>query len=306
MSKLSSPSATILNIGSFVIILIWAYIGLMASEYLLVDFFQRIEIWMLTSFLLELSMLIAILSVCWWVKSKWLMIDIQWEYSIREIELQELEAIYNEYLGAYPWFINHYYFKRILLMIFVFLITPLVPFLTHPFGIYAFSYSPVFFALFLIGLGIISVRAIYPALPSPAGDGFSLPPLSKVKSAIRVLKNIDSVSWTGVKVNIGQFDGYYTIADAQPVGRIRGFESVLRVEFSEDVEGHYKSIRVVDLSGAPEDQEGKLLFESNSASLDSIRRAIKKSIASFSKSHGYDDDTMEFFQELHTSSEDNE
>jgi hypothetical protein len=306
MSKLSLPSVTVLKVGSFVITLIWAYMGLMAAEYLLVNFFQRIGAWIVTSFILELSMLIAILSICWWVKSRWDMVDSQWRFSTEEIEMQQLEKMFDEYLGVYSWLINHHFLERILLMIILFIVGLLVPFLTYPIGIYVFSYSPVVYTLVLIGLGIFSVRAIYPSIPSSVSDEFSLPSLSKMKQPLGILNNIDSISWSGVKVKIGEFDGYYKIADAQPVGRIRGFESVLRVEFFEEGEDYYESIRVIDLSEVGDDQEGKVLVENNSTSLGSIQQIIKISIASFSESHEYDEDTMEFFQELQKYSENNE
>ncbi len=306
MQKLSLPSVPMLNVGSFAITLIWAYMGLMMAEYLLVNFFQRVEAWIVASLLLELSMLFAILSLSWWVKSRLDTIDIQWGFSTEEIELHQLEKMYGEYLGAYSWLINHHYFRRILLMTVVFVMGPMVPFLTYQLGVYAFSYSPVVFTLFLIGLGITSVRAIYPSVPSSVGDEFSLPSLSRVKSFLRILNNIDTVSWSGVKVKIGEFDDYYVIADVQPVGRVRGFESVLQIEFSEDWEGDYEGIRIYDLSGATEDQEDKLLVVIDSTSPASIQKAIKEAIASFTELHEYDEDTMEICRELQTSSENND
>jgi hypothetical protein len=297
-SPLTYKSLTIFYVILVVVIFLWVVFAIGSTQYVLLTLYFGPLDWILTTTGLLVSMMFLILFITWVMKHQVSFTDPEWVHRNREIDYTEFESIMHEYAREYSHIIAHIDYKLIFLAI-TFLVAAvssgalvmvlpftLVLFIPHVFGVLQ--------VLFGVTFSVLAYRAV----PTDVSQQFPFDAPRKFINAVRVLWNTPGISWVGVRIDIGEAGGYYTIRNPTVVARIDGIESAARIEAELDRLGRFiKAISVMNFKPA----EGRWTVETDTpggVTSESLQGLVKRTLQAYVAVKGADVILEEIMEEL--------
>ncbi|TFG33194.1 hypothetical protein EU527_08580 [Candidatus Thorarchaeota archaeon] len=225
-----TKSAFPYQIAIFILLQIWALIGFEISQYQMVTLYEFPYIWFgWMSFLLVI--LIPILGLLIWkLKDRVQLAIPHWNFRIREVDENEYEAMIKDYHLNYRYILSSLDYVSFFVAILLYLGILFIPFILMRTNSFIIGLTPLILALMVMLFGLVVGIAIFKAIPNSATKEFPTHDSKKHRKTVQFLFSLPGIFWSGIRVNIGEDRGFYTIRDPTPIARIEGIESVAWME----------------------------------------------------------------------------
>jgi len=297
-SPLTYRSLTIFHVILVVVIFLWVVFAIGSTQYVLLTLYFGPLNWILTTTGLLVSMMIPILFITWVMKHQVSFTAPEWVHRNREIDYREFEGVMREYAKEYSHIIAHIDYKLVFLAViwFVAAVSSGALVMVLPFLLILFI--PHVFGVLQVLFGVTFSVLAYRAVPTDASQQFPFNTPRKFRNAVRVLWNTPGISWVGVRISIGESEGYYTIRDPTVVARIDGIESAARIEAELDRRGRFiKAISVMNFEPA----EGRWTVETDTpggVTSESLQGLVKRTLQAYVAAKGANPLLEEILDEL--------
>ena len=297
-SPLTYKSLTIFYVILVVVIFLWVVFAIGSTQHVLLTLYFGPLDWIITTTGLLVSMMFPILFITWVMKHQVSFTDPEWVHRNREIDYTEFESIMHEYAREYSHIIAHIDYKLVFLTITFFVAAVSSGALVMILPLTLILFIPHVFGILQVLLGVTFSVLAYRAVPTDVSQQFPFDTTRKFRNAVRVLWNTPGISWVGVRIDIGEAGGYYTIRDPTVVARIDGIESAARIEAKLDRLGHFiKAISVINFEPA----EGRWTVETDtpgSVTLESLQGLVKRTLQAYVAAKGANPLLEEILDEL--------
>lgn len=156
-------------------------------------------------------------------------------------------------------------------------------------------FLPYSYGFLMLLYGIFLTISIYSATPTDPGIHFPYTPPCVLKDAISIFEQVLGISWTGIKITIGEAGGYYTIRSPRIVARIEEIESAVKIVGDVDEQG-----RLIRISSRFDNVESSDLeiMSKDYTSPDDILDLVRESVKSYICISGYNELLEELVEEL--------
>ncbi len=257
---LTMKSSYLYQIIIFIIINLWAFMGFEVAQYQLVTLYETPLSWISWSSLVLFSMTPVLGISVWKLKDRVQIENPDWDFKVREVGLEEFEKMIANYSSSYRFLLSSFSYPLLLLLIFCFVLTITLPFLLLRTALLIIQMTPVIVALCVVVFGLLYSFTAFKLIPNSATPEFPSHNPRRLKSAISFLANIPGIFWVGIRLTIGEANGYYTIRDPITVGRIEGIEGVARIECVLNTKNDIsKIVPIIELENFKESEKLKVL-----------------------------------------------
>ncbi|MDF1538960.1 MAG: hypothetical protein P1Q69_08655 [Candidatus Thorarchaeota archaeon] len=256
----------------FSIILVWAFIGLIAAQQILLQLTVNPILWLVTALSIILSFPVPITLLSWKLKDNLSHVDPQWNFAIRNVSIGEYEQMMDEYISAYPLLVSRVHAFRFIFSILIATVCLIVPYSMSQQSLDVLFLSPTVFGAIIILLGISLTASILPAMPGPLSDEFPVHDIDPFRKALALLSQVPGLYWLGLNMTIGEWEGYYSLRDPIVSARVEGIESVLVIRFEIDNKGR---LLQMEFNNESDHQKFPLAEPISNPSLDIIKGSIR-------------------------------
>ncbi len=219
-------SPTRYNIYLGVVILLSVIIFVDLARVVLVSIISDPIWWTLFSTFSLVSVAILVLPAVWKMRQlPTYRDDVSWHIRVQEVTPSEYSHLVKEYRQKYSNIITTIPLVYFGLMITSVVMTVISPYLLLGVSVLLLQNAHYLYGFFLMLFGLSIARVLYGMIPTPASGEFSVVKPRLIRNGLRLLARCPAVSWWGVRVQIGEKEGFYVLKDAVPVGRISGIES---------------------------------------------------------------------------------
>ncbi len=213
-----------------ILLVAWSFVGIEVAQYAVVMAVTLPFMWVSSASVVLLSLAIPAWLMATWIKRRISFTEPIWDFQVREISYREFEAMMKEYAREYSLIVARMDWLPLFIAVFAFAISVLFPLLALSlFPLLAF-YIPYLFGGLVLVYGLALSVFIHRATKNEASEVFPLHPMNSIRIARQVLSSVIGVSWSGVRVIIGEASGYYTIRDPSAVARVEEIEGSARIE----------------------------------------------------------------------------
>jgi len=241
-APIMTKSALPYQIAIFILILIWAFICYDVAQYQMVILYENPLSWIGWATLV-LSSMLPMLGLCAWkLKDQVQLLNPKWEFKIREVHLHEFREMTKNYNKSYRHLISSADYLLILLASICYITILTLPFYLMRTNILIISLTPAILALISLIFGFLVSYFIFKLVPNSVTPEFPTHQSRKLRKAISFLIGLPGIFWAGVKLTIGEADGYYTLRNPIPIARIEGIEGAARIECEIDSSGNITRI----------------------------------------------------------------
>ena len=175
--------------------------------------------------------LIQVLSLpIWKLKDRVRLDASHWNFLVREVKLKEYKSMIKEYNRKYRQFVSKINYYSIIIAIVFCLMILFIPFPLLRTNSVIIGLSPIIIALLVVGFSLFAGIAIFEAIPNSVTDELPVHNPHKFNKIIQFLSSLPGISWCGIRMDLGEDRGYYTIRNPIPVARIEGIESIAWLE----------------------------------------------------------------------------
>jgi len=256
----------------FTIIVLWATMGLISAQQILLDLVVNPTLWFAVSAGIIISLPVPIALLSWKLKDNLGYANPEWNFVVRNVGMEEYARMMNEYISAYPLLVSILHRFRFAMVILLATLCSLVPYSMSQLSLEALILSPTIFGGFLIVLGISLITSLLPAMPGPLSDEFPVYRISPYRNALSFLTQLPGLHWIGINMTIGKWEGYYTLRDPIVSARVEGIESILAIMFEIDNKGH---LLQMEFKNESEHQEFPLKEPISNPSVEEIKTSLK-------------------------------
>jgi len=241
-SPITTKSALPYQIAIFILINLMGFICYDMAQYQMVTLYENPLSWIGMATLL-LSSMLPVLGLCSWkLKDHAKLQNPKWEFKIREVSLQEFRVMITNYNKSYKHLISSIDYILILLASICYIAILALPFYLMSTNLLIISFTPAILSLISIIFGFLFSYFIFKLLPNSVPPEFPTYQPRKFRKAISFLIGLPGIFWVGVKLTIGEADGYYTLRNPIPIARIEGIEGAARIECEIDSSGNITRI----------------------------------------------------------------
>ncbi|TXT57322.1 MAG: membrane protein of unknown function [Candidatus Thorarchaeota archaeon] len=222
-SPLILPSSIFYNLILLSSIVIWSFLSAYIAQYVLLDLI--FINWIIPASGLILILIPMVFVIVWAEKNKIELLDVEWDFKKREVAYSEYKSMAYEYAKVYSGIIQTVDYLWLSISIAAALITLFVPFLMAFGPILTLQFAPFVFGFSMIMYGVSLSVFLRSFVPAPISSEFPYTPARKLRDAVSLFISTPSLSWTGVRLDIGRYGDYYVMEDLKVIGRIDSLES---------------------------------------------------------------------------------
>lgn len=305
--QVSTKSSLPYLILIFILLQVWAIMSYEVAQYQMVILYEAPQSWLIWSSLL-LSTLIPILGVSTWrLKETAKILSPNWNYRVREVDVDEFQHMIKEYRRKYRYFISSFDYISLFLAILLFLGILFLPFFLMRTNSFVMGLTPTIIALMVLIFGIVLCKAVFAITRTSATSEFPIYNPREYAKITRYFSSLPGIYWSGIRLSIGEAAGFFTIRSPQPVARIEGIESVGWLECTLNSQGCFQSLSA--LLATDTDRKPTVIDTiSNYGNALEAVHAIKKTIEQYLEKSGETEILQEVLEEVtdfirsHTSS----
>jgi hypothetical protein len=290
-------SSTAHAIALFATAIIWVLIGAEQAYITLASIIVDPSEWLLLSTIIVITMIPAVALISYNWKKQVIFTEPTWEFRIREVEFSEFEKVMKDYKRAYSFLMCQTNYFMLFLLIITCSLSILFPFV-FPFSIPFLIWGPYFFAgLILVSLFLLAIF-VFRATPNSATPYFRTYPIKSLRKLVDKLWDTTGISWSGVRLTIGQSSGYYLIQEAKAVGRIEGIESVGAIECDKIDKSRYTATSVLQFGSV--DDAITLSYDSDSLTIQELdlNDLVKRTLIKYIDLKGVNELLKDIIQDL--------
>ncbi|MFW9805654.1 MAG: hypothetical protein ACFFFK_02865 [Candidatus Thorarchaeota archaeon] len=281
----------------FIVVFIWSIIGFEVAQFQLLPLYETLLPWIAWSLFTLISIIPAITAVTWRMKTRVVYIEPEWNFREREVSLKEYETMIKQYRSEYRNYLSYIDFRLVLLACILSIIAVTFPIILIRTTFLLIAATPILFGLTVLFYGLVCSSIIFKLIPNEATSHFPIIPMKTISPSVLKLQRAAGISWTGVRMNLGEASGFYTIRNVLPLSRIEGIESVatLRAKIDDDGEvSKIESILMLDESSSP-----IVVGEVDaSASTRLITELVEKTLNVYIKAKGEDELLDEVLEDI--------
>jgi hypothetical protein len=256
----------------FTIITTWTFTGINMGMTSLIIVTPSFTSWLLFSSLLVLTYPIPIIGVSRYAKIYTKPLDLDWTYVTRDVSFDEYQELVNEYNSGYSHIMTILFPLRILISIILGVLAITLPYVLSQLTIIPLLFSAPGFGVCLLVLGIGLVSAIFPAIPGNLSHEFPCQVTKKFRTGTRYLSQLPGIYWTGIRITLGEWAGYYTLRDPTLTARIEGIESIVAVNCEINTSG---TITEVSFSNESDHEGFPMTDPIRNPSSEAIKESMK-------------------------------
>ena len=225
----------------FILLQVWAIMGYEVAQYQMVILYETPQSWLIWSSLL-LSTLIPILGVSTWkLKETTQLQSPKWNFRVREVDADEFQNMIKEFRRKYRYITSSLDYISVLLTMLLFVGILLLPFFLMRTNSIVMGFTPIIIALMILTFGIVLSKAFFTIARTSATSEFPIYNPRKYVKVTRYFSSLPGIFWSGIRLNIGEVAGFFTIRSPQPVARIEGIEGVGWLECNFNSRGHFQN-----------------------------------------------------------------
>ncbi|TFG32682.1 hypothetical protein EU527_09600 [Candidatus Thorarchaeota archaeon] len=276
------------QIAIFILLQIWALMCYEISQYQLVVLYESPFTWFgWITFLLIVLLPILVLLV-WKFKDRIQITTPNWKFRIREINENEYEVMVKEYNRQYRDIISSLDYLSFLITIILYFGILFLPFLLMRTNSVIISLTPFIVALMVMLFGLLAGIVVFKAIPTSVAKEFPVQNHKKHRKMVHYLISLPGISWSGIRLIIGEDRGFYTLRNPIPIARIEGIEGVAWIECVEDSDGTSSVIRSQIQNDASKDFVivGEITLPTKSTAIVEL---IKRTILLYIDNNGVDE-----------------
>ncbi|MGQ4910679.1 MAG: hypothetical protein ACP6KW_00785 [Candidatus Thorarchaeota archaeon] len=229
-SEHSSSSSLPFVILVFILIQVWALMAFETAQYQLLAAYEAPFSWFFWADVILLVLTPVATLLTWWAKRRVRVSSLDWEFRDREVVLDEFKTMSQTYSREYVGLVSVWDWKLVVVTIVAYASAVCVPFALIRTDYLGISISPLVFGVLTAVYALALIATLYRGLPGGMTDQFPVHSYRKVAQAVRMLSQTEGVSWCGVRMTIGESQGYFTIHDPRAVAHVEGIEGVARLE----------------------------------------------------------------------------
>ena len=230
------------QIAIFIIIQIWALICFEVAQYQMVTLYQSPLSWIGWATLV-LSLMLPVLGLCTWkLKDRVQLLNPQWDFKIREVNLREFEEMIRSYNTGYRYLLSSFDYLSLGLLSVSYVLVIALPFYLMRTNSLIIGFTPIILALFTMIYGLLFSYFAFKIIPNSATPEFPTHHPRRLRKTISFLAHLPGIFWSGVRLTLGEASGFYTIRSPIPVARIEGIEGAARIECELDSSGNLTRI----------------------------------------------------------------
>ncbi|MHA1576090.1 MAG: hypothetical protein ACTSU3_01895 [Candidatus Thorarchaeota archaeon] len=264
------------------ILLVWAAIGVEITSYSVLIMFSNPLTWLsITGVLLAMPVIPLSLTVSH-LKKRIVFFNKEWTFEDREISFSEFEPMMREYSKKYAMVLVHVPVVEIILALSFTVIAIGHPYLIHFFNPISLVFVPYTFGASTIIFGLAVALSVYALTPNDATEHFQFVKPKIFNNAIITFENTLGLSWVGIKVTIGEADGYFTIRFPRIVARIEEIESAIEIVGNVNESGNITNVSAKFLTEPlqSEDEDLSRVYTRPTDILDIVKESLKRYILS--------------------------
>ncbi len=212
-----------------VVVLLWGFHAGDRAQYLLLVYQQNPHDWYGFSLILVVTLALASALLSWFFRSRIAIGSTDWDYRERELSFSDFCKLVEQYRQAYSSVLVDLDTNLLFTFIFFGAASVLAPPALAGVSVLGLVYSPYVYAAFLIGFGVSFALFVFRASPSPASSEFQTASIKDIEPYVKILANACGISWVGVRLTIGEWQGLYTIRNVGAIGRVESIESAGRI-----------------------------------------------------------------------------
>jgi hypothetical protein len=284
-------------IAVFAVAVVWVSIGVEQAYSKIVTVFFDPSQWLSTATLLVVSMIFPVIIISYNWKHQVTFTEPSWDFRIREIEFFEYEKIIKEYERAYSFLVARIDYPILVLLVITCITSIFFP-LAFPLTYALLTVGPFVFAgLILIAIFLLAMF-VFRATPNSATPFFHTYPTKPFKNIVNRMWDTIGISWAGIRLNIGEYEGYFLIREVKATGRIEGIESVARIEIVPEDDGSFSAFSVLQLE--PVDGTKIITLESGVPSLEmlDLNTLVKQTLLAYIEEKGLNEILEELMIDL--------
>ncbi|MFQ5833626.1 MAG: hypothetical protein ACE5H4_13040 [Candidatus Thorarchaeota archaeon] len=218
----------------FILLVAWSFVGIEVAQYAIVMAVTLPIVWVSSSTVVLLFLAVPVWFIATWIKRRISYAEPDWDFQVREISYREFEAMMKEYIREYSPIVARMDWLPLFVAVLAFAISVLFPLLVlSSFPLLAL-YIPYLFGGLVLVYGLALSVFVHRATKNEASEQFPLHPMGAIRIARQVLSSVTGVSWSGVRLSIGEAGGYYTIHSPSAVARVEEIEGSARIEIMFD------------------------------------------------------------------------
>jgi len=233
-----SKSSLPYQIAIFVVIHMWAFMCFEVAQYQMVTLYQSPLSWIGWATFVLISMLPALGLSVWKLKVRVQLQNPNWKFKVREVNLQEFEAMIKNYNASYRYLLSSVDYLLVILLSICYVTVIALPFYLMRTNSLVIGATPIIIALFTIIFGLLFSYFAFKLIPNSATPEFPTHQPRRFRKAILFLAHSPGIFWSGVRLTLGECGGFYTIRSPIPVARIEGIEGAARIEGEIDSSGN--------------------------------------------------------------------
>ena len=238
------------------ILLAWAAIVIEVTRYSVLTLFTTPFMWLsISGVLLALPAIPLSLTVSY-LKTRVVFLNKEWNFEERDVSLTEFEDMMRDYSKKYAIVLTRTPFLEIIVALCFAVIALGHPYLIHFINPLYLLYVPYIFGAAVVIFGLAVALSVYAFTSNEASEHFQYIKPKILKNAITSFEDTLGISWVGIKITIGEADGYFTIRFPRIVARIEEIESAVEIIGVVDESGNitqvYANFQTVSLQSDTE------------------------------------------------------
>jgi hypothetical protein len=241
-SPVISKSTIFYQIAIFLILQVWAIMIFEVSQYQMVTLYETPLEWLGWASALFLTLMPVLSVLVWKMKDCVHISNADWNYRTREVTFDEFSHMIKEYNHRYGHLISFLDIRFPPLAMACYVGALFLPFPLMRSTMLLISLTPIILAAILVVFGILFSYLLFRFIPNSTTQQFPNYRPRIFRKSIRFLAQMPGIYWCGIRLNIGELNGYYTIRSPHPVARIEGIEGAARIDCSVDAAGSISSI----------------------------------------------------------------
>ncbi len=265
-------------------LLVWTVLAIEITGVFLVIAYQQLDTWIAISSIFLVTPIIPLLIITRSFKRSIEYNDVEWDFKERDVTYSEYQLMMRDYTKGYSMVLQNTPYFKIIASIIIAIVAVLHLYIIIALDELLLVFFPYSFGVLLLLYGLLLTQSIYNMTPTDAGIHFPYTPPSVVESAIRIFEQILGISWTGIKITIGEAAGFFTVRSPRIVARIEEIESAVEIECVIDEHGQPKRI----LSRFDNIQSSKIgeIISIDYTKPDDILNVVRESVKSYIQSTG--------------------
>jgi hypothetical protein len=278
----------------FALLVAWTFLGVEVAQYSIVSAIMAPTVWISSSFIVLLSLTPFVFVMAVWIKRRVAYDEPDWDFQVREIIYGEFDKMIKDYVKGYSHVVARVDPIMLFIAVLAFILSSALPLLTLSLSVLLAPYVPYLFGALVLVYGLTLTVFLHRVAKNEASDDFPLHSTSPIRDAIQILSRLPGVSWTGVRLSIGEAGGYYTVRGPTPMARLEAIEGSVKIEMKLDDLGLPSAGSATVAGGNQNEDKNKVVRLDPTGIIDQLTNLVRWSVTTYVDEHG----SNEFVEEL--------